>query len=276
MKLHFFGTGAPEGVPAVFCECEYCKKIRTLGGKNIRLRTSVQLDDHILIDFSSDGYAQSLFRGMDTTKITHVLITHSHEDHFYPVDLLRAAPPFGLNRTKKLHICGNSTVTDKLNQSVSGILSLENVEKYLAFHTLSAYETYKLGDYKVTPLPASHDPRECCYIYIIEHNGKTLLYGHDSAFFSEAVWKFLGDFRFDCVVLDCTMVDHTGIFEGHMGLPDNILVRKRMLDNNIAAEQTRFILTHFDHCFNPLHERITPLFQEEGFIAAYDGMELSF
>ena len=84
MKLHFFGTGASEGVPAVFCECEYCKKIRTLGGKNIRLRTSVQLDDHILIDFSSDGYAQSLFRGMDTTKITHVLITHSHEDHFYP------------------------------------------------------------------------------------------------------------------------------------------------------------------------------------------------
>lgn len=26
MKLHFFGTGASEGVPAVFCECEYCQK----------------------------------------------------------------------------------------------------------------------------------------------------------------------------------------------------------------------------------------------------------
>ena len=76
MKLHFFGAGASEGVPAVFCECEYCKKIRTLGGKNIRLRTSVQLDDHILIDFSSDGYAQSLFRGMDTTNITHIIVLH--------------------------------------------------------------------------------------------------------------------------------------------------------------------------------------------------------
>ena len=72
------------------------------------------------------------------------------------------------------------------------------------------------------------------------------------------------------------MKRYTGIFEGHMGLPDNILVRKRMLDNNIATEQTLFILTHFYHYFNPLHERITPLFQEKGFIAAYDGMDLSF
>lgn len=177
MKLHFLALAHQKASLAVFCECEYCKKIRTLGGKNIRLRTSVQLDDHILIDFSSDGYAQSLFRGMDTTNITHILITHSHEDHFYPVDLLRAAPPYGLNRTIPLHIYGNSTVTDKLNQSVGDILSLENTEKYLAFHTLSAYKTYELDGYKVTPLPASHDPRECCYIYVIEHNGKTLLYG---------------------------------------------------------------------------------------------------
>lgn len=84
MKLHFLALAHQKASLAVFCECEYCKKIRTLGGKNIRLRTSVQLDDHILIDFSSDGYAQSLFRGMDTTNITHILITHSHEDHFYP------------------------------------------------------------------------------------------------------------------------------------------------------------------------------------------------
>lgn len=276
MKLHFFGTGASEGVPAVFCECEYCKNIRTLGGKNIRLRTSAQLDEQILIDFSSDGYAQSLFRGMDTSSITHVLITHSHEDHFYPFDLLRAAPPFGLERRKKLHIYGNQTVTDKLVQAARIMLTPEAVEKYLVFHTLSAYETYEIDDYRVTPLPARHDPRENCFIYVITHGGQTLLYGHDSAVFSDEVWEHLREFHFDCVVLDCTMVDKTAVFAGHMGLPDNILVRNRMIAEGSADEKTRFILTHFDHCFNPLHERITPLFQEKGFLAAYDGMELSF
>ena len=48
MKLHFYGTGASEGVPAIFCECAYCKKIRALGGKNYRLRTCAQVDENLL------------------------------------------------------------------------------------------------------------------------------------------------------------------------------------------------------------------------------------
>ena len=64
---------------------------------------------------------------------------------------------------------------------------------------------------------------------MIEREGHTLLYGHDSAMFAEETWEALGRFSFDCVVLDCTMVEKTGIFAGHMGLPDNIRVRERML-----------------------------------------------
>ncbi len=28
MKIHFYGTGASEGVPGFFCECEHCKEAR--------------------------------------------------------------------------------------------------------------------------------------------------------------------------------------------------------------------------------------------------------
>ena len=31
MKLQFLGTGAAEGIPAVFCECEACEEIRRRG-----------------------------------------------------------------------------------------------------------------------------------------------------------------------------------------------------------------------------------------------------
>ena len=29
MKIQYLGTGAAEGVPALFCNCAYCKGLRT-------------------------------------------------------------------------------------------------------------------------------------------------------------------------------------------------------------------------------------------------------
>ena len=31
MKIQYLGTGAAEGIPAIFCECDTCKKARELG-----------------------------------------------------------------------------------------------------------------------------------------------------------------------------------------------------------------------------------------------------
>ncbi len=35
MNIHFYGTGASEGVPALFCECQSCRAIRKLGERII-------------------------------------------------------------------------------------------------------------------------------------------------------------------------------------------------------------------------------------------------
>ncbi|HPC76977.1 MAG TPA: carbon-phosphorus lyase, partial [bacterium] len=44
MEIMFLGTAAAEGWPGVFCSCDYCKKARELGGKNIRTRSSVLIE----------------------------------------------------------------------------------------------------------------------------------------------------------------------------------------------------------------------------------------
>lgn len=95
MKLHFYGTGASEGFPALFCQCENCARARKLGGKNIRTRASLGVDEELLIDFSQDTYSHCLYGGLDLTKIRHVLITHSHSDHFCPADSAITFPPAG-------------------------------------------------------------------------------------------------------------------------------------------------------------------------------------
>ena len=45
MKVTFNGTGASEGFPALFCECEHCKRVRTMDPINFRMRSSCLIDE---------------------------------------------------------------------------------------------------------------------------------------------------------------------------------------------------------------------------------------
>lgn len=278
MKLHLYGSGASEGVPALFCECENCVRFRKLGGKNIRTRTGAMVDEKLLIDFSADTYAHVLYGGLDLRKAEYLIVTHSHEDHLYAADLMTVKPPMAFyNRERRLEVYGNEKTIKKIEaeQKKYGRNPCE-MQKYLQLHRIKAFEKVKVGEYEILPLPASHDKNEDCFIYCVTCNGKTLLYGHDTAYFSESVWNALTLHHLDCVVLDCTMVDTTGAFPEHMGLPDNIAVRKRMLENGMADENTVFIATHFTHIFNPEHARIRPIFEKAGIQTAYDGYEIDF
>ena len=53
MKIKFLGTAAAEAYPAMFCDCENCKKAESLGGKNIRTRSQALIENDMLIDFPS-------------------------------------------------------------------------------------------------------------------------------------------------------------------------------------------------------------------------------
>ena len=44
MKITYLGTGAAEGVPALFCNCDTCRTVRALGGREIRSRTQILVD----------------------------------------------------------------------------------------------------------------------------------------------------------------------------------------------------------------------------------------
>jgi len=44
MEIQYLGTAAAEGFPALFCDCETCKKARNTGGKDVRTRTQSIVD----------------------------------------------------------------------------------------------------------------------------------------------------------------------------------------------------------------------------------------
>ena len=87
MKITYLGTAASEGLPAPFCTCPVCQKARQEGGKSVRTRTQALVDESLLIDFPPDTYLHWLRNNFDFLKVTDLLVTHSHMDHWYPDDL---------------------------------------------------------------------------------------------------------------------------------------------------------------------------------------------
>jgi phosphoribosyl 1,2-cyclic phosphate phosphodiesterase len=275
MKLLYLGTAAAEGIPAAFCSCPICREAREKKGKNIRTRSQALLDGKILFDFPPDSYSHYValgFTAFDLPAINHVFITHSHMDHFFPEDLhLRRAPFVASQPIETLHIYGNRTVERK-------ILELQEEETRMPcndFRYAKPFEPIELEDYRITPLPALHDRNEECLFYAVEHGGKALLYAHDTGIFTEPVWEHFLKTKvcFNLVSLDCTTILHKD-GNNHMGIPDCIDLRNRLLSINAANAKTVFVLSHFSHNGGLNHDDLCKAADKEGFTVSYDGMEI--
>lgn len=83
MKVKYLGTGAAEGIPALFCHCAICEQARVLGGKNIRTRAQALIDNELLVDFGPDTFFHTLKYNIRLADIEYCLITHNHDDHLY-------------------------------------------------------------------------------------------------------------------------------------------------------------------------------------------------
>jgi phosphoribosyl 1,2-cyclic phosphate phosphodiesterase len=272
MKVKYLGTGAAEGWPEVFCGCQHCRKARIRGGKNIRTRSSVLIDDSMMVDFPPDSYSHVISYGLDFSRLKHLVITHSHQDHFFTDDLKLRKPVFAhLEDNSILNIYGNMAVGEIMTEILN---SNSDLKQYMSFRYIPPFETYIADDIRITPLLASHDRNEDCYIYIFEDkHGKRMLYGNDTGIFPDATWEYIEGYYFDLVSLDCTTgPEPEGIY--HMGIPDNIKIKERMTKTGAADNATKFILTHFSHNGGLLHEQLIELVRPYEFQIAYDGFEV--
>ncbi len=277
MKIKFLGTAAAEGWPGIFCDCDMCRRARTLKGKNIRTRSSCLIDDAYLVDYPPDSYMHSIVHDLDFSKLKSIFITHSHGDHFIPQDFeLRADTYAHIINKKPLMLYGNTTVYKIFNDTLKNF----NLENSVIYNSIEPFKPYKIDHITLLPLPADHAKGEMCFIYVIEKDGKTLLYGHDSGYYSDDTWNELLKHKFDIVILDCTFgpldksLGPNEYSQGHMGLYTDIKVKERLIKSGAADENTRFVITHFSHNCGLLHDELEKLAEPEGFITAYDGMEV--
>lgn len=277
MLFEYLGTGAAEGFPAVFCDCEACREARLLKGKNIRTRSQALIDGELLIDFPSDTYAHALCHGVRLDRVRFLLITHSHSDHFAPEDLEFRGMAFapGMENVPVDLYCSEAVI--RRYREVNGGRVCAPIEKALRLHAVRAYETFSAGDYTITPLPARHMATEECFIYVVEKAGKCLLYGNDTGFLYEEVFEYIERAKivFDFVSLDCTLVDNPVSDTGtHMGFDQVNRVLNRFFSIGAVTEHTRKYVTHFSHNGRPLQDVLERRAQSFGLSVAYDGEKI--
>lgn len=275
MNIQYLGTAAAEAWPGIFCTCPVCREAMRRGGKNLRTRSQALIDGQLLVDFPPDSYLHMLVHGLPLPDITDVLLTHAHQDHFYPQELIMRGHGFSEDVKGVLTLYGDETGERLFRETLERQPERRALDTVLAYRVVKEFVPFPFAGYTVTPLLANHDKRERCLIYSIEREGKRLLYANDTGIFPEATFSYLKGQRFDLISMDCTTGQH-GEGTNHMGLPDNIALQRRLYDMGCAGENTQWVITHFSHHGGLLHEQLEEAGRPYGFIPAYDGMTVSF
>ena len=269
MKIVFLGTGAAEGMPAVFCSCGVCQYAREHGGRDVRRRASLLIDSTLLIDLTPDILSQTIALNCNLSGLQTVLFTHTHKEHCYPWELRSLRPPYALcERTGALAVCG-SEETLEIMRDILGEHEEKQLEPFIRKVPLHTFEPVSLGDYTLTALAARHSDGAFCYL--VERDSKVFLCGNDTGYFPEETWDYLDGVRLNMVSLDCN-----NIFDvetpNHMNIEDNVTVQRRLFQLGCADANTRFYATHICHSGKMNHRQLDEHMRLYGLQAAYDGL----
>ena len=278
MQIKYLGTAAYEGVPALFCDCEVCRKSRNTGGRALRTRSQALIDGRLLLDFNADTFCHCLTYGLNIQNIEHCLITHAHSDHLYAEDIsmLRegyAHPKKGYTIT----FYGTEVIANTIkNRLQPGVMQAD--KPLLHLKTIKPFDSFRAGEYQIVAYPAVHDKASGPLFYQVSNGEKTLLYAHDTGYFSDSVWDYFKKHKvhFDFVSLDCTCGNSVGC-GCHMGLGEDVKIKTRMLEEGFADSGTAFVASHFSHNgIDAVYDDFVPIALENGILTAFDGMCIDF
>jgi len=273
MKIKYLGTAAAEGVPSLFCTCDKCEYARNTGGKEIRTRSQALIDERLLIDFPADTYAHVIKYNLDMTKIDHCLITHTHSDHLYEKEFGYIHHPFSARLPEGYTFTVHGSVDVK-----DSVKFIENdFDGRFHYNELPLFTPTEIAGFTVTALKARHGTPNP-YIYIIEKDGKSLLYAHDTDIPKEDTLDYLKNSKIhlDLVSFDCTEGDMDDLdYHGHMCLGRNVRFRKILKEMGAIDDSTKCILNHFSHnARNGSYATFSKIAEAEDFTVSYDGMEV--
>ncbi len=282
MQITFLGTSAANAYPEAFCLCEHCQKARSLGGPSLRKRSSILINDDLLIDLGPDIMASAQIHRCSLTGVRYCLQTHAHADHLDPSHFLSRSPDYGVVGAPHLNFYASPATLNLTAQTLerdfapASFLDPEISQSLnLEIHPIEPLQTFTMGSYRIITFPANHDPAIEPLLYAIQSADRTIFYGTDTATFFEDTWTAFHQYklRFDVVILDHTYgADERG--SDHLSAHQFIEHLERLKEEKLLASNGRAIATHIAHEGNPVHPELVEFAARHGYEVAYDGLRI--
>jgi len=276
MKIKILGSAAAEGFPALWCECETCRRAALNGGKDVRRRTSYLIDSDTIVDFGPDAFYQVISERIDLLKIKRLVYTHSHGDHLSPMELLWRKDKWFSQVSRKIKIFGPRPVLASIIAFIAedlGLLSFDDIsaEPCALSHGASVLD----GDMEILPLNADHAPGKSPFVYMVSRGGRRLLIGNDTGWLPQASWDLLKGAQLDIAILDSTMgVRNAEHDRGHMGVKAVVRFAEELKRIGALKDGATVCANHFSHNGGNLHADLEAFFSPYGIKVGYDGMVL--
>ena len=248
-ELLFLGTGAADR--------KSLEQDNDFSIKDHRRCSCAIIDKKIMLDCGAHALNSLTVADIDLSKITDIVITHLHNDHF-DVDAVNTI--YENNPSVKLWVRFDAILDKECKAEVV---------------YMNLFEEYNIGGFKFTGVPANHQafPQHLC----IEKDGKKLFYSLDGAWMLNDTANFLKNKVFDAVVLDATVGDYVGDYRlgEHNSIPMIRLMIPSMKTLNIIDDNTAIYLSHIACCLHKSYEETCEITKNDGFIIAYDGLAIS-
>ncbi|MBX3118945.1 MAG: hypothetical protein KF784_07745 [Fimbriimonadaceae bacterium] len=265
MKIRLLGTGAADGIPGMFSKDRVSNYAREHGGKDIRTRSAAIVDGCLKIDLPPETLMQLQRDGTSALDWCALLLTHNHADHFALEEIQYALYPFTDLDQLPFTIYANETMCEAIEY--------EYPEWPMDVMRLRSFEPVSFCAYRVTPIHAYHDLEQDSHNFIIESEGKSLLYATDTGMWREETWEFLKGQKLDGLVLECTEGFVPTEYWGHLDIKDCIEVVNRLREMGTLAEKGPVYTTHHSHNGNGTHAELEEALNPHGISPGWDGCE---
>lgn len=310
MRVTFLGTAAAEGIPQLWCRCDGCRVARERGGRHLRHRTAMLINDDLLIDAGPDIGSAAAQLGLDLAAVRALLVTHPHYDHLN----------FGTLRDRGRHWGGTPLPPLTIYGSRASLALLagwaDPAPLHIETQRVAPFEQFTIStggaavaDPRLptaTPFPATPERRYEVHTFAAAHAEPEdeamlfaisqvagpevsdnripapLLYATDTGSFPAATWEALDRLgargvRFGATVVDATFGTARNLVDPrpHMTIAQSIEVQRELARRGLLAENARRLAIHFSHSLVPPHDELQALLAPEQIAPAYDGLSLT-
>ena len=268
----FLGTGAADIDSPKHCGCDTCKYIREHGGPNERRFSSLFVAPDIVIDYSTTGLDGLTSAGLSPAIVNHVVMTHSHGDHFQESHIVALAEARAKEKPGTLEVWGNPTVAEKMRAHIKAL----GREVPITVHEVKSYQEVTIGEWTAKALPANHDPSEECLLWLLRRGDRALFYATDTTWFPVGTFRAVQAVPLDIAVVEGTFgpLDAPEYLMGHMNFDFARRVRQFLVDKKALKPGGTFALTHLSLHAVPPYDRIAPQMAAEGIIIPHDGLKV--